>query len=74
MQSMEGIIKINRQNNVELNMGRFDISFIYTFTSETNIADEQSIELTAEERARNLFAALDVDGNGLLDMDEFIAG
>ena len=36
--------------------------------------EEQDSTVSAAERARNLFSVLDSDGNGVLDMDEFIAG
>lgn len=36
--------------------------------------EDQDSTVSAAERARNLFSVLDSDGNGVLDMDEFIAG
>ena len=42
--------------------------------TDQNMSDDQPMEITATERARNLFAVLDNDGNGLLTMEEFVAG
>ena len=52
--------------------------FIYINFIDKMIAprkkEDQDNTVSAAERARNLFSVLDSDGNGVLDMDEFIAG
>ena len=49
------------------------INFIHKITAPRKKEDQDST-VSAAERARNLFSVLDSDGNGVLDMDEFIAG
>ena len=49
------------------------INDIYFYQSATKNNDEQTI-IGAAERARNLFSVLDSDGNGVLTLEEFIAG
>ena len=44
-----------------------------SYKSATKNNDEQTI-IGAAERARNLFSVLDSDGNGVLTLEEFIAG
>ena len=49
------------------------INFIHKIIAPREKQDQDNT-VSAAERARNLFSVLDSDGNGVLDMDEFIAG
>lgn len=71
-----GVIDVNEMARMMETLESLEHKGVVTkgsFKTE-NAEDLENIAMSARERAQNLFSALDFDGDGLLTMEEFIAG